>query len=82
MNTASLHPDTMRATCVPRSRFGFGLTEREHQVLELLLDGQSNAEISAALVIRAATVSDHVQSVMRKVDVQSRSRLFKQVILK
>jgi|GEM_PF-5484213 PAS domain S-box-containing protein len=65
-----------------RAKRRFGLTEREHQVLELLLDGQSNAEISAALVIRAATVSDHVQSVMRKVDVQSRSRLFKQVILK
>jgi DNA-binding CsgD family transcriptional regulator len=59
----------------------FGLTDREHEVLALLLEGQSNAEISATLIISVATASDHVQNVMRKVQVQNRARIFKQVIL-
>ena len=59
----------------------FGLTDREHEVLASLLDGLSNAEISTTLLISLGTVSDHVQSVMRKLKVKNRSRIFKQMLL-
>jgi PAS domain S-box-containing protein len=58
----------------------FGLTYREHEVLASIIDGLSNAEIATGLAISAATVSDHVQSVMRKLDVKNRSRIFMRVL--
>ena len=55
MNTASLHPDTMRATCVPRSRFGFGLTERALWLLAagllLALPGFFNARLAYGMLL-------------------------------
>jgi PAS domain S-box-containing protein len=63
------------------SKQRFGLTNREHEVLSALLQGLTNAEIAAGLCISTPTVSDHVQSVMRKVQVQKRGQLFRRVIL-
>ena len=63
------------------ARKRFGLTDREHEVLSFLLEGLANTEIAAALTISGPTVTGHVQSVMRKVGVQNRGRLFKRVIL-
>jgi PAS domain S-box-containing protein len=59
----------------------FGLTSREHEVLSYLLEGLTNAEIAAVLLVSAATVTDHVKSIMRKVGVRNRGKLFKRVIL-
>jgi len=59
----------------------FGLTPREHEVLSYLIEGLSNADIAAALLISPLTVTDHVQNIMRKVGVQKRSQLFKRVFL-
>ena len=41
----------------------------------------ANAEIAAALAISPATVTEHVQNIMRKVGVQKRGQLFKRVLL-
>jgi DNA-binding CsgD family transcriptional regulator len=43
-----------------------GLTVRELEVLELLADGLSNAQIAASLVVSPKTVDHHVSAVLRK----------------
>jgi NarL family two-component system response regulator LiaR len=49
------------------------LTEREWEIYRLLLDGKTNAEIAAELVIGVSTVKYHVSGVLSKLGVNSRS---------
>jgi DNA-binding CsgD family transcriptional regulator len=49
-----------------------GLTRREHEVLDLICAGRTNAEIAAALVISAKTVDHHVSAVLAKLGAPSR----------
>lgn len=42
------------------------LTPREHEVLRLMADGQSNADIANSLTLTAAAVSKHIGSVFLK----------------
>jgi NarL family two-component system response regulator LiaR len=51
----------------------YGLTEREHEVLALLVEGLSNAEIAERLVISLATVKFHVRGILAKLGVSSRT---------
>jgi NarL family two-component system response regulator LiaR len=51
----------------------YGLTEREQQVLALMVEGLSNAEIAERLVITVATVKFHVRGVFSKLGVNSRT---------
>lgn len=57
----------------PAGRVTF--TEREKEVLELLVAGRSNKEIGTALGIEERTVKAHVAKLMRKVGVQNRIAL-------
>lgn len=50
------------------------LTEREIEVLCLLAQGQANKQIAAALFISEKTVKTHVSSILRKLDVSSRTQ--------
>ena len=50
-------------------------TDREKEVLEMLVAGRSNKEIGAALGIEERTVKAHVAKLMRKVGVQNRIAL-------
>lgn len=52
-----------------------GLTRREHQVLERILLGLTNTEISGALGISTRTVKFHVRNVLRKLGCENRSGL-------
>ena len=47
------------------------LTDREHQVLQLIVDGKSNKEIALELGISPKTVSVHRTNLMSKLDVQN-----------
>jgi len=49
-----------------------GLTGRELDVLALLVDGLSNAQIAARLVISRKTADHHVSAILAKLDVPSR----------
>ena len=57
----------------PAGRVTF--TDREQEVLEMLVAGRSNKEIGAALGIEERTVKAHVAKLMRKVGVQNRIAL-------
>jgi DNA-binding NarL/FixJ family response regulator len=58
----------------PGSRFGGDLTEREGEVLALLADGRSNAEIARALGVSVKTVQNHVSHVLAKLQVADRTQ--------
>src|SRR5574344_1346770 len=47
-------------------RSNYGLTEREMEVLSLIVEGKSNPEIAEKLVITRATAKAHVHSVLQK----------------
>ena len=47
------------------------LTDRERQVLQLIVEGKSNKEIALALSISPKTVSVHRTNIMSKLDVQN-----------
>jgi DNA-binding NarL/FixJ family response regulator len=67
-----------RVTSSPGRIFPAGrvtFTDREKEVLELLVAGRSNKEIGAALGIEERTVKAHVAKLMRKVGVQNRIAL-------
>lgn len=56
------------------------LTERERGVLQLILAGKSNKEISAALFITESTVKTHVRNIFYKYDVGSRAELISTIL--
>ena len=52
----------------------YGLTERELEVLSLIVNGLSNKEISDELVISYATAKAHVHSILQKLSTENRTK--------
>ena len=52
----------------------FDLTAREHEILALLVEGLSNKEIAQRLIVSPRTIETHVERVLGKLEVGSRSR--------
>ena len=52
-----------------------GLSEREIEVLELVVTGKSNHEIAEALVISTNTVKNHLSNILAKLHLQNRIQL-------
>jgi NarL family two-component system response regulator LiaR len=57
----------------PTKQPSYDLTEREMEVLNLVVQGHSNQQIANSLVISVATVKAHISSILSKLGVSSRS---------
>lgn len=57
----------------PRSPSDLGLTERQIEVLALMMDGKSNKMICRALDLAESTVKNHVTSILRALKVTNRT---------
>jgi DNA-binding CsgD family transcriptional regulator len=55
-----------------------GLTRREHEVLDLIVDGRTNTEIAGRLFISVKTVDHHVSAVLAKLGVPDRNAAARQ----
>ncbi len=53
----------------------YDLTDREKQLVSLILQGCSNLQISEKLFISTYTVKEHIKSIFRKMNLKSRSEL-------
>ena len=70
----SVHAGARRIPAVIAERLaermsGSALTDRELEVLELIVKGQSNKEIAKSLTISEATVKSHINSLLSKLGV-------------
>jgi NarL family two-component system response regulator LiaR len=63
----------VQATRQRASQPDYGLTERETEVLTLLVEGLSNADIADRLVISLATAKYHVRNILAKLGASSRT---------
>ncbi|MFQ3648505.1 MAG: response regulator transcription factor [Anaerolineae bacterium] len=63
----------IRATTRPPA-LGHDLTERELEVLALMIEGLNNREIGEQLVISSSTVKNHVSSILAKLGTTSRTQ--------
>jgi DNA-binding NarL/FixJ family response regulator len=48
------------------------LTEREQEVLKLMVDGLNNAQIAESLVVSLSTVKYHISNILMKMGVENR----------
>jgi DNA-binding CsgD family transcriptional regulator len=53
----------------------YGLSDREIEIVECLIDGRTNREIADGLFISPKTVENHLYNIYRKMDVGSRGQL-------
>ncbi|WP_026883593.1 response regulator transcription factor [Clostridium akagii] len=51
------------------------LTDREHEILELVVDGKSNSEISKILFLSVGTVKNYISKILKKLSLQRRTQL-------
>lgn len=74
-STAVAQPQTdVAAFRVERERPRPNLTEREKEVLRLVCDGKTNAEIATCLHVSRETVKSELKRIFRKIGVGNRTQ--------
>lgn len=76
----ALSPEVVQAIVQSKRQpgtIGQDLTDRERDVLKLIVDGRSNADIGVALSITLPTVKFHVSSILSKLSAQNRTEAAK-----
>lgn len=72
----TMAPEALQAlirTHAQPARLGHDLTEREREVLALMVKGLNNVEIADRLVVSRSTVKVHVSNILAKLGVSSRT---------
>ncbi len=64
---------------VKRAREHYRLTNRESEVLRLVLRGHSGEEIGRAMCVAETTVSDYIKTLLRKTDSRNRAEMIARV---
>jgi NarL family two-component system response regulator LiaR len=57
----------------PENKLGNNLTEREREVLALMIDGLNNQQIAEKLFVSPSTAKSHVSSILTKLEVGTRT---------
>jgi DNA-binding CsgD family transcriptional regulator len=70
--TLDILPTAVPRATAPQVSASYGLTDRELEVVRLLGEGRSNAEIGAELFISPRTAGVHVTNILRKLGVTNR----------
>jgi ATP/maltotriose-dependent transcriptional regulator MalT len=73
LKTVATAPPAVVSRAPGRPSGSDSLTTREHEVLRLLVQGRSNAEIGEALFISPRTAGTHVTNILAKLDVDTRA---------
>lgn len=63
----------MESTRAPAQKPGFDLTDREREVLKLMVTGLNNNQIAESLVVQVSTIKFHVRSLLSKLGATSRT---------
>lgn len=63
----------IQASRNPEIQQGYDLTEREREVLALMVDGLNNQQIAERLVVSLSTAKSHVSNVLSKLGVSTRT---------
>ena len=74
---STLAPEAAQALISATTRpkqIGYDLTEREREVLALMIEGLNNREIGERLYISGSTVKNHVSSILSKLGTTSRTQ--------
>jgi two-component system, NarL family, response regulator LiaR len=75
---STLSPEVTQALVQASTRapaVGHDLTEREHEVLVLLVEGLNNSEIAEKLFVSPSTIKSHVSNILGKFGVSSRTEV-------
>lgn len=64
---------------IPAAVIKYSLTKKEHQVLELVMQGLSNDEICEINVISNNTLKKHIYNIYKKIGVKNKVQLFKHI---
>jgi len=73
---ATLSPEAAQAlveTAIQSSSLGLDLTERELEVLALMVEGLNNTQIAGKLTVSSSTIKSHVSNILSKLEVASRT---------
>jgi ATP/maltotriose-dependent transcriptional regulator MalT len=74
--------DALRRVEAPPAATSHSLTQREWQVVDLIVEGYTNREIAEALVIAEGTSVKHVANVLAKLELRSRTQVAAWAVLR